>query len=65
MATAANFSAIETTIVHQVKAIVSSEDSATIEWAIKTITDGGTATKEGSLMSLRFYRRFRAGPFRA
>ena len=43
MATATNFSAIET-IVHQGKTVVSSEDSAIIEWAIKTITEGRTAT---------------------
>jgi hypothetical protein len=40
METATNFSAIEA-IVHQGKAVVSSEDSAIIEW---TITDGRTAT---------------------
>ena len=39
----ATFSAIET-IVHQGKAVVSSEDSAIIHWAIKTITEGRTAT---------------------
>jgi hypothetical protein len=43
METATNFSAIET-IVHQGKAVVSSEDSAIIEWAFKTITEGRTAT---------------------
>jgi hypothetical protein len=41
--TATNFSAIET-IVHQGKAVVSSEDSAIIEWAFKTISEGRTAT---------------------
>ena len=43
METATNFSVIET-IVHQGKAVVSSEDSAIIEWAFKTITEGRTAT---------------------
>jgi hypothetical protein len=43
METATNFSAIET-IVHQGKAVVSSEDSAIIEWAIKTTAEGRTAT---------------------
>jgi hypothetical protein len=43
MATAANFSAIET-MVQQGKAVVSSEDSAIVGWAIKTITEGRTAT---------------------
>jgi len=39
----ATFSAIET-IVHQGKAVVSSEDSAIIDWAFKTIAEGRTAT---------------------
>jgi hypothetical protein len=43
METATNFSAIET-IVQQGKAVVSSEDSAIIEWAMKTIAEGRTAT---------------------
>jgi hypothetical protein len=43
METPTNFSAIET-IVHQGKAVVSSEDSATIEWAVKTVREGRTAT---------------------
>jgi hypothetical protein len=43
METATNFSTIET-IVHQGKAVVSSEDSAIIEWAFKTIAEGRTAT---------------------
>ena len=43
METETNFAAIET-IVHQGKAVVSSEDSAIIEWAIKTIAEGRTAT---------------------
>ena len=43
MEPATNFSAIET-IVHQGKAVVSSEDSAIIEWAFKTIAEGRTAT---------------------
>jgi hypothetical protein len=43
METATDFSAIET-IVHQGKAVVSSEHSAIIEWAFKTITEGRTAT---------------------
>ena len=38
-----DFGAIET-LVHQGKTVVSSEDSAIIEWAIKTITEGRTAT---------------------
>lgn len=38
-----NFGAIET-LVHQGKTVVSSEDSAIIEWAIKTITGDRTAT---------------------
>ena len=37
------FNAIET-IVHQGKAVVSSEDSAIIDWAIKTTAEGRTAT---------------------
>jgi hypothetical protein len=43
METAINFGAIET-LVHQGKTVVSSEDSAIVEWAIKTITEGRTAT---------------------
>jgi hypothetical protein len=43
METASNFGAIET-LVHQGKTVVSSEDSAIIEWAIKAITEGRTAT---------------------
>jgi hypothetical protein len=43
METANNFAAIEA-MVHQGKAVVSSEDSAIIEWAIRTITGGRTAT---------------------
>ena len=39
----ATFSAIET-IVNQGKAVVSSEDSAIIDWAFKTIAEGRTAT---------------------
>ncbi len=39
----ATFSAIET-IVHQGKAVVSSEDSAIIDWAMKTTAEGRTAT---------------------
>jgi hypothetical protein len=39
----ATFSAIET-IVQQGKAVVSSEDSAIIDWAFKTIAEGRTAT---------------------
>lgn len=38
-----NFDTIQT-LVHQGKTVVSSEDSAIIEWAIKTITEGRTAT---------------------
>ncbi|MGZ5029688.1 MAG: hypothetical protein ACXWAT_10790, partial [Methylobacter sp.] len=38
-----DFGAIET-LVHQGKTVVSSEDSALIEWAIKMITEGITAT---------------------
>jgi hypothetical protein len=38
-----DFGVIET-LVHQGKTVVSSEDSAIIEWAIKTITGGRTAT---------------------
>jgi hypothetical protein len=38
-----NFGAIET-LVHQGKTVVSSEDSAMIEWAIKAIAAGRTAT---------------------
>jgi hypothetical protein len=38
-----NFGAIET-LVHQGKTVISSEDSAMIEWAIKTIAEGRTAT---------------------
>ncbi len=37
------FDAIET-LVHQGKTVVSSEDSAMIEWAIKAIVEGTTAT---------------------
>ena len=43
MERASNFSAIET-IVHQGKAVISSEDSTIIEWAFKTIAEGRTAT---------------------
>lgn len=43
METANNFGAIET-LVHQGKAVVSSEDSAIIGWAKKTIAEGRTAT---------------------
>jgi hypothetical protein len=43
METTDKFKAIET-IVQQGKAIVSSEDSAIIDWAFKTITEGRTAT---------------------
>jgi hypothetical protein len=43
MEMATNFGVIET-LIHQGKTVVSSEDSATIEWAIKTITEGRTAT---------------------
>lgn len=43
METATNFGAIET-LVHQGKTVVSSEDSATIEWAIEAIAKGRTAT---------------------
>lgn len=38
-----DFGVIET-LVHQGKNVVSSEDSALIEWAIKMITEGSTAT---------------------
>src|SRR4051794_18620860 len=38
-----NFGAIET-LVHQGKTVVSSEDSAMIDWAIKSITERRTAT---------------------
>jgi hypothetical protein len=38
-----NFDAIEA-LVHQGKTVVSSEDSAMIEWAIEAITEGRTAT---------------------
>jgi hypothetical protein len=38
-----DFGVIET-LVHRGKTVVSSEDSAVIEWAIKTITGGRTAT---------------------
>jgi hypothetical protein len=38
-----NFGIIET-LVHQGKTVVSSEDSTTIKWAIKAITEGRTAT---------------------
>jgi hypothetical protein len=38
-----NFGVIET-LIHQGKTVISSEDSATIEWAMKTITEGRTAT---------------------
>ena len=38
-----SFGAIET-LVHQGKTVVSSEDSAMIEWAIKAIAEGRTAT---------------------
>jgi hypothetical protein len=38
-----NFGGIET-LVHQGKTVVSSEDSATVEWAIRAITEGKTAT---------------------
>lgn len=38
-----SFGAIET-LVHQGKTVVSSEDSAIIEWGIKAITEGRTAT---------------------
>ena len=38
-----DFNAIQT-LVHQGKAVISSEDSALIEWAIKLITEGRTAT---------------------
>lgn len=38
-----DFGVIET-LVHQGKTVVSSEDSALIEWAIKTITGGRTTT---------------------
>ena len=51
METATNFGAIET-IVHQGKAVVSSEDSAIIDWAIKTIAEGRTA--EGRTATLYF-----------
>jgi hypothetical protein len=37
------FNAIER-IVHQGKAVVSSEDSAIIDWVIKTTAEGRTAT---------------------
>jgi hypothetical protein len=43
METATNFGTIET-LVHQGKAVVSSEDSAIIAWAIKAIKEGKTAT---------------------
>lgn len=43
METAPNFRTIEA-LVHQGKTVVSSEDSAIIEWAIKAITKGKTAT---------------------
>jgi hypothetical protein len=43
METAPNFGAIET-LVHHGKAVVSSEDSAIIEWAKKAIAEGRTAT---------------------
>jgi hypothetical protein len=39
----ATFNAIET-VVHQGKAVVSSEDSALVDWAFKTIAEGRTAT---------------------
>jgi hypothetical protein len=39
----ATFNAIET-IVHQGKAVVSSEDSAIIDWALRTTGEGRTAT---------------------
>jgi hypothetical protein len=39
----ASFSAIET-IVHQGRAVVSSEDSAIVDWALKTTAEGRTAT---------------------
>ncbi len=42
-ATPIDFGAIQT-LVHQGKAVVSLEDSALIEWAIKMITEGRTAT---------------------
>lgn len=38
-----NFGTVET-LVHQGKTVVSSEDSAMIEWATKTIAEGRTAT---------------------
>jgi hypothetical protein len=38
-----NFDTIQT-LVHQGKTVVSSEDSAIIKWATKTITEGTTAT---------------------
>ena len=38
-----DFGAIET-LIHQGKTVVSSEDSAIIEWAIEAITEGRTAT---------------------
>jgi hypothetical protein len=43
MEMATNFGVIET-LIHQGKTVVSSEDSAIIEWAIQTITEGRTAT---------------------
>lgn len=43
METAINFGTVET-LVHQGKTVVSAEDSTTIEWAIKTIAKGRTAT---------------------
>jgi len=41
METATKFNAIET-IVQQGKAVVSSEDSAIVDWAFKTIAEGFT-----------------------
>lgn len=43
MGTAINFGDIQT-LIHQGKTVVSSEDSAMIEWAIKAVTEGITAT---------------------
>lgn len=52
MKTATNSGAIET-LVHQGKTVVSSEDSALIEWAIRAIAEGTTATLESAFVLLR------------
>jgi hypothetical protein len=59
-----NFGAIED-IVRQGKAVVSSEDSATIEWAIQAITEGRTATLYCKPIVFEAIRRWYWTPERA